>query len=149
MNQKEFQQKLLEYNLLQERIGQLIQQRNFVESKLEELEVTEETIEEVGKIKENDILVAVGSLTYINARLTSNDKVIVEVGAGVALEKTIEEAKQTLEKRKKNLQDALKKLDEEIQKVGQLLQVYQMEIQKLQKKSTASTKTESSSHTSG
>jgi len=132
---EKLQEKILHYRIAESRFNQLIQQRNFILQKIEEFNLTKKTLEEVSRLKGNEILVAVGSLTYINAKLTNTKKVIVEVGAGVALEKTVEEAKKTLEKREKNLKDALKKLEVEIQKTNQLLLLYQKELQRLQERS--------------
>ena len=72
-------------------------------------------------------------MTYVNAKLQSNEKVLVEVGAGVVLPMSIPEAKNMLEKRKEELNKGLKKFDEEIEKTTLALQAIRQEIQKLSK----------------
>ena len=131
ITEKKIQEKILEYRVLEERMNQLFQQRALFMSKLQELEITKETLKEISKVGEKKILVAIGSMTYANAKLLGSDKVLVEIGANVALEKSIPEAEKILEKRKQNLESALKRLGEEIERTTQLMQSLQTELQKL------------------
>lgn len=128
---KELQEKILQYKLLEDRLKQLAQQRSLLLSKLPEMEATKETLDEVLKSKENEILVSIGSATYAKGKLIKTDKVIVEVGANVALEKSIEGACEILEKRKKNLESAIKKFENEINVVYQTLIKLEPEIRRL------------------
>lgn len=128
---KELQEKILQYRLLEDRLRQLTQQRSLLLGKLPEMEATKETLSEVLKSKENEILVSIGSATYAKGKLMRTDKVIVEVGADIALEKTIESACEILDKRKKNLENAIKKFESEINVVYQTLANLEPQIRKL------------------
>ncbi|MGC8812739.1 MAG: prefoldin subunit alpha, partial [Candidatus Aenigmatarchaeota archaeon] len=98
MEEKEFQEKILVYRLLEARLNSLMKEREMLLTKLVEIQTTIQSIEE---IKKNDeILFGIGSEAYAFGRIKEKGKFIVEVGGEVALEKTTEEAKKTLEKRK-------------------------------------------------
>jgi len=128
--ERELQEKILQYRLLESRLDQLLQQRNFIVNKLQEIEVTRETLNEIAEVGEEEILVSIGSLTYANAKLSRVDKVLVEVGADVALEKSINEAIKILNKRRDNLNEIIGKLDEEIKRISGMMTVLENEISK-------------------
>ena len=127
------EEKVLQYRILESRLNQLIQQRSFVESRLGEIEITKETLNEIAEVGEKDILISIGSLTYANAKLSKVDKVLVEVGANVALEKSINEAIKILERRKNNLNEIVDRLDEEIRRVSEMMRILENEIGKVSK----------------
>ena len=78
---------------LQSRIG-------MVNAALTELTVASATLEGLEEEKEKaPLFVPIGGGSYVKARLETADTVIVGVGAGVAIEKTIKEAKENLETR--------------------------------------------------
>ena len=133
--EKKLEEKVWEYKLLESRLNQLLQQKGLMLTKLKEIEITSETLEEIEKVGEKDILISIGSLTYAPAKLVKSGKVIVEVGAGAVLEKTFAEAKKLLEKRKRILENAVEKLSQEISNVAQAMQLTEEEIAKLQKQS--------------
>lgn len=56
---------------------------------------------------------------------------IVEVGAGIALEKGSQEAKEILKGRMKNIQDALVTVQRNMQETSESLQILEPEIQKM------------------
>ena len=131
---KKLQEKTLEYQIVESRLNQLMQQQSLIKARLQEVEITKETLDEIEKSKGKEILISVGSLSYVHAKLAENEKIIVEVGAGAALPMSMEDAKKLLEKRKENLQKGSKKLEEEIGKTTQLLQLLHAEIQDLSSK---------------
>ncbi len=71
-----------------------------------------------------EMLVPIGSGSFIHGKLASKEKVVLNVGAGVSIEKTAAEAKESLKARRaevaegsKRLNDVLSKIDQEMQKV--------------------------------
>jgi len=66
-----------------------------------------------------NILVPIGEGSFIHAKLASTDKVILEVGASVSIEKNVDDAKETLSKRKAQLEEGLKNLNETLVKIDQ------------------------------
>ena len=126
--QKELQQKVLAYRILESRIDSLLKQREFLANKLVEMQTTLESIDEIEKSKEN-ILFPLGSAAYTFGRIVDKDKIIVEVGAGVALEKNFTEARGILNERKNDIENALTTLQRNIQEVSESLQSLEPQIQ--------------------
>ena len=79
-----------------------------------------------------EILVPIGSGSFIHGKLASKEKVILNVGSGVSIEKTATEAKEILSIRKaevldgsKKLNDVLAKIDQEMQRIQALMQQFE------------------------
>lgn len=92
-----------------------------MESLREEIQLLDSTMAELGSslaaldaLKENkagtEILVSIGSGSFIRAELKDTGKVIVGAGAGVSIEKGVEEAKEILKKRGDEITGAMEKL---------------------------------------
>ncbi len=112
----------------------LAQQINMVKLTVRDVETALTTItalkdEPAGK----ETLVPVGFGSFIKATITNPDKVIVGVGAGVSVEKNIDDAKTFLEKKKDELNKYLEQLNGTIAKIAQELQNIQKLAEKHQK----------------
>jgi len=145
--ERELQEKLAAYRLLESRFDDLARQQNMFATKILEVQNTIASIDEIengkrgreedaGKIADKmadkkDILFNVGSSTYINGTIDDKNKFVVEVGADVALEKTAEEAKAVLEERKKELQKAIEFLQKDMQSISEALQSIETDAQKM------------------
>jgi prefoldin alpha subunit len=115
----------------------IAQQLNMVKLTIKDVETALTTItslkdETAGK----DILVPIGFSSFVNATLTSPDKVVIGIGAGVSVEKKTDDAKAFLEKRKdelnkyyEQLNNALGKLAGEMQNIEKVLQQSQAQPQ--------------------
>jgi len=76
-----------------------------------------------------DVLFPLGSAAYTKGKVVDENNLIVEVGAGVALEKTADEANTILEKRKKELQDAMEVLQKDMQNIAATMQQIEADTQ--------------------
>jgi prefoldin alpha subunit len=78
-----------------------MQQRlSFVNAALRELTYTRMTLEGVEKEQSDaSVLVPIGGGSFVRAKLETTDKIIVGMGAGVSIEKTIVEAKEIIRSR--------------------------------------------------
>ena len=73
---------------------------NFIGAALTELNFAQMTLEGVEKeTPEAPLFVPIGGGSFVKAKLESSEKVIVGMGAGVSIEKTMAEAKATLQNR--------------------------------------------------
>lgn len=79
-----------------------------------------------------EILVPIGSGSFIHGTLASKEKIILNVGAGVSIEKTAAEAKEILKVRKdevlegsKKLNEVLAKIDQEMQRIQAIMQQFE------------------------
>jgi len=82
-----------------------------------EIEESIKGIEELKK-KGEDVLFSLGSQTYIPCKIIEKDKIIVEVGANVAIEKSLEEGKQILQKRKEEIEKAVEEIENTINQLS-------------------------------
>jgi len=79
-----------------------------------------------------EILVPIGSGSFIHGKLASKEKIVLNVGAGVSIEKTATEAKEILKVRKdevlegsKKLNEVLAQIDQEMQRIQAIMQQYE------------------------
>jgi len=128
--QKEFQEKVLAYRILESRINALSQQRDLLTNKMFEIQTTLNSIDELEKSDE-DIIFPVGSESYAYGKISDKGKMIVEIGAGVAMEKTFEEARSILKGRMADMDKALTTLERNMQEAGESLEILEPEIQRM------------------
>lgn len=79
-----------------------------------------------------EIMVPIGSGSFIHATLASKEKVILNVGAGVHIEKNAAEAKEILISRKAEVLEGSRKLNEVLSKVDQEMQKIQAVMQQFE-----------------
>lgn len=79
-----------------------------------------------------EMLVPIGSGSFVYAKLASKERVVLNVGAGVNIEKPSAEAKEALKARKaevaeagKKLSEMLGKIEQEMAKIQQVLSMYE------------------------
>lgn len=84
-----------------EQTADTLQQRlSMLNAAITDLSYANMTLDGVEKEKENsELLVPIGGSSYVKMRLASADKVIVGIGAGVSVEKSLPEAKSMLKER--------------------------------------------------
>jgi len=112
----------VELRLLEGTAEALQSRINLVNAALAELRIASFTLEGIGKEKENSSLfVPIGGGSYIKAKLESADKIIVGMGAGVATERTIKEARGNLESRIGELEKTRNTLQQQLtQAIGRI-----------------------------
>ena len=123
----EEQQKLQQiFNELQnyEAVADLLkQQMNMMATSLNELSMTVETIKTIKGLKSNtEILVPIGSDSFVTAKLAATDKVITGLGADVSAEQNIDGAKLMLETRIAELGRVLEQARQELEKIGKQME---------------------------
>jgi len=109
---------LIEADNYKKQIDSLSAQIQIVENKRMEIDSTIETMD---SLKENrigtEILVPIGSNSFVRTELKDNKKVIVGIGAGISVEKTIDEAKEILKLRNKELENTMNKLQSAVAEI--------------------------------
>ncbi len=85
-----------------------------------------------GAAEGQDMMVPIGSGSFVHAKLASKEKVTLNIGAGVSIEKGTADAKQMLIARRaevaegaKKLNEILGKLDQEMSRIQSILAMYQ------------------------
>jgi len=102
---------------------------------LSELSMTLEAIKTVKGLKPGtDILVPIGSDSFIKAKLATAEKVITGLGADVAAERSSEDALKVLEARRTELEQALVRAREELGKLGERMEALRPEAERILEK---------------
>jgi len=113
-----FRRLVVELRILEGTAEALQSRINLVNAALTELRVANMTLEGLEKEeKEMPLVVPIGGDSYIEATLRSTDKIIVGVGAGVAIEKTVKEAKENIGNRISDLEKTRMSLQQQFDQV--------------------------------
>ncbi len=126
------------YQQYQAQAEAIVRQISLTQLTVEGLDRALGAVEAMEKAEEGqDMLVPIGSGSFVHAKLASREKVVLNVGAGVSIEKTVADAKETLKVRKtevaegsKKLNEVLSKIDQEMQKIQAILGEYESQMQK-------------------
>lgn len=114
------QQKALVYQLLQRRLQELQQESMVLEREIIQIESTKRGLDDVKKAKKGkDTLIPLGSGCYSPGKSVKVDKILVDVGAGIMVKKSIEEAKEFLDRKKGEVESEMEELQDEVQGVAQ------------------------------
>lgn len=133
---KEMQEKMLTYRILENRLDSFLKQREMVVSKLIEIQNTLSSMDEIEKSNEG-VLFPIGAEAYTFGKVVDKKRVMVDIGANVILEKTVEEGKQILEKRKAEIENGLNEMQREIAEMSAAMEQLGLEIQETPEDSEA------------
>ncbi len=104
-----------------EQTAETLQQRiNMINAAMTDLTYANMTLDDLEKEKENaKLLVPIGGSSYIKVKLANTDKVVVGVGAGVSIEKTLPEAKEIVKERLGDLEKTMASAQQQFAQVAQ------------------------------
>jgi prefoldin alpha subunit len=103
--EEELRKLTVEMRFLEQTAETLQQRLSMLNAAITDLSYANLTLDGVEKEKENaELLVPIGGSSYVKMRLASSDKVVVGVGAGVSVEKSLPEAKAMLKERLEELE---------------------------------------------
>lgn len=132
--EKELQEKMFVYRTLESRLEALTRQRDLVSNKIVEIMSTISSIDEIGKNQEN-ILFKLGGEAFTYGNIADKNKILVEIGAGIILEKPIEDGKEILTRREQEMENALKEVQNNISQISNAMNQLGPEINELIQKS--------------
>ena len=123
MGTESVQEKLYIYQVMKSRIEELEEQIKLLNEALEDAAITGYCIDELKKI-DNPVFPTIGnSMFYLG-----DGKVLVGIGAGVLVKKTLDEAKEIMEKRRKKLEETLDETSKRIEKIQSDLERLEKEL---------------------
>jgi len=134
--QKELQENIMAYRLLEAKLDALVKQRDLVASKIMEISTTLDSIDELIKSKE-DLLFPIGAEAFTFGKISDAKKIIIGIGMNVAIEKDVEDGKKILTERQKELEQALDSIQQETHNVMHGLENLGPKIQKMISKAQA------------
>lgn len=130
-NEKRSQELYMQLQIIQENAKELHRQIQLVENQYIELTATSQSLAELKKIKTNSkIFVPLSSGIFLRAELTENNKLIVNIGANVAVEKDIESTKGLIVKQLEELKELRDKMAEDLKKIATQGALIEGELQK-------------------
>ncbi len=113
----------MESRFLEETVNELQSRINLINSALTELRVSSITLEGLEtEQKDSQLFVPIGGGSYVKARLETASKVVVGIGADVAVEKSLKEAKEELETRIAELEKTREALVQQFSQVAERIQ---------------------------
>ncbi len=128
---KDLQEKFVLYQLLNQRLEEIKQHATIVQHKMIEFETSKNALEELKKVKaDNEVLIPIGSGMYAHGKSVAQEKILVDLGAGVMAKKPLSDASVVLEKRKKELEDVVQLLQAEANAITAKLAEIVPELQK-------------------
>jgi len=116
-----------------EQTAETLQQRiGMINAALTDLSYANMTLESMENEKENsELLVPIGGSSYIKVKLACNDKVIVGMGAGVSIEKTLPEAKAIVKERLDELERTMNSAQQQFAQIAQRINAGRSQLQSL------------------
>ena len=107
MSEEQAQQFLQQLQMLESYVAELTQRENTLVGIMREASAAIDSIKGLGGKEQSDTLVPLGLGTFVKTQISSKDKIILNIGAGVAIEKDKDAAINYLESRLKEIEVAL------------------------------------------
>ena len=140
MSEEQTQQLLYQMQMLENMFGELTQKENSIISIIREANSAIHSIKGIDTQSESDSLVPLWLGAFAISKINSNEKIIINVGSGVAIEKYHNDAINYLESRLKELEIALQDTNQQRQQVASNLEQGKQQMQNLMQKSQNPTK---------
>ena len=122
MSEQQTQQLLSQMQMLEGYFSELTQKEGAIISIIKEASSAINSLKSIDNKTDDEMLVPMGLGTFVKTKLIPNQKLILNVGAGVAIEKDQNYAITFLESRLKEMQVALQEIDGQKQQVSASLE---------------------------
>ncbi len=118
-----------EYALLSQVANELKNRIDLINVAINDFETALSSLKEVSKLSDGEsMLIPIGGNILIKVSFVKSEKVLVNVGSGVVVEKGIEDAVSYLEEKIKVMRDELKKRVNEYQNVLQRMSIIEQQV---------------------
>jgi prefoldin alpha subunit len=115
--QKEMQGKIMEINMLENRLKQLEQSLNFVDQQIMEQQMIQMDLDELKKAKKgNEMLFPLGKNVFVKGKL-ENHEVLVNIGGNIVVKQDEDKAKGAVERQKLQIVGIKDEIAREVQKI--------------------------------
>ncbi len=129
---EEIQQKYIELQILNQQIKKVQEQFMILQHQLGELTTLETSMIEMRDIKkDSEVFSSLGSGIFINSKLADPGNVIVNVGAGVLVTKTLDEAMHLVKTQITNINQSQEAVKEELTKAAMYSEQLTVELNEL------------------
>lgn len=127
------QEHILQIQIMEQEANQLNQQLQLIEQNLSEMQDLRDSLEEIKENNNGEILANLGKKIYLPVKITDK-KLIVEVGKGHLVKKTIPETQEVIDNQLKKLISAQIEIKGRLEQLQEQLEAIVEEIQKEQEK---------------
>ena len=122
--EEELRKLSIEMRFLEQTAETLQQRISMLNAAMTDLTYASTALENIEKEKENaELLIPIGGSSYIQTKLASSDKVIVGMGAGVSIEKTLLEAKTILKERLEEMAKNMRSAQQQFAQIADRINV--------------------------
>jgi len=135
MSEEQAQQLLQQMQMLENMFGELSQKENSIVNVIRDANSAIKSIKEINENPNSENLVPVGMGTFIKTKTIPNEKIIINIGAGVAMEKDHHSALNFLEIKIKELEVALQETNAQKQQIAANLEQGKQQMQQLMQQS--------------
>ena len=119
-DEEELRKLSIEMRFLEQTAETLQQRISMMNAVMTELTYANMTLDGIEQEKENaELLVPIGGSSYVKVKLANPDKVVVGMGAGVSIEKTLPEAKAIVKERLGELEKTMASAQQQFAQVAQ------------------------------
>ena len=122
MSEEQAQQLLYQMQMLEGYLSELSQKEATIVSVIREASSAIQSLKTIDTKTDNETLVPVGLGTFIKTKVVPNEKLILNIGAGIAVEKDKDSAINFLELRLKEMQVALQETSNQKQQISASLE---------------------------
>ena len=128
VNEKEMQEVLVEFQMLQQKMDVLQKNLEQMSMRRNEFNIVKSALESMKGKKDSSMLIPVGSGLFIEGNLANDNSVLVEVGANVIVRKKWAEAQKLLDTQLKKLDEIENDLQKEITETIENLQTLEPQL---------------------
>ena len=122
MSEEQAQQLLYQMQMLEGYLSELSQKEATIVSVIREASSAIQSLKTIDNKTDNETLTPVGLGTFIKTKVIPNEKLILNIGAGIAIEKDKDSAINFLELRLKEMQVALQETSNQKQQISASLE---------------------------
>jgi len=119
---QDLQTKVVQMRYLEEYLEDLANKENVAISTLNDVQNAEDTVEELVKGKNLETMTYIGGGMYTPSEISVTEKVLVNVGENVVIEKNLQNAQIFLQEKKREIKDALNGIGQQKQQAAYALQ---------------------------
>ena len=131
MSEEQAQQLLQQMQMLENMFAELSQKENSIVNIIRDANSAIKSIQELKANPDSESLVPVGMGTFIKTKSMSDEKIVVNVGAGVAIEKDHDSALNYLESKIKELEVALQETNSQRQQIAANIEQGKQQMQQI------------------
>ena len=132
-DENQMKEKYMQFQMLQQQMEQVSQHLEMFNQQLAELDISISAVKELETAeKDNELLAPIADGIFFKAKLIDNQKLVVNVGSNVTVERTVPEVVVLLKEQKKETSKRMQEADEVMQHISkEAMKIYQ-EVEDLQ-----------------